>query len=82
MQQAGVKLNVVARVHSDDLALALVEQGFGYTLAPLSLTTDHVMSVPVEDFSIQRSVVLQVGEGAPKDVDRMLDHILDAAQPI
>jgi DNA-binding transcriptional LysR family regulator len=29
--------DVVARVHSDDLALALVAQGLGYTLAPLGL---------------------------------------------
>jgi hypothetical protein len=28
---------VVARVHSDDLALALVAQGLGYPLAPLGL---------------------------------------------
>ncbi len=81
VQQAGVKLNVAARVHSDDLALALVEQGFGYTVAPLSLATDYVRSVPVDDFSIQRSVVLHLGEGAPPDVDRILEHTLDLLQP-
>jgi hypothetical protein len=37
VRYAGVKLDVVARVHSDDLALALVAQGLGYPLAPLGL---------------------------------------------
>lgn len=78
VRQAGVKLTTVAHVRSDDLALTLVENGFGYTLAPLSLATNKVMSVPVDDFPIQRSVLLQVCDGVAPELPTLLDHLLDS----
>ncbi|HLV57328.1 MAG TPA: LysR family transcriptional regulator [Natronosporangium sp.] len=68
VRQAGVRLTVVARVHSDDLAMALVGRGFGYTLAPVSLATGEVRTVPVEDFAIERCLVVEVAPSASPQV--------------
>jgi LysR family hydrogen peroxide-inducible transcriptional activator len=74
VRRSGVRLTVVARVHSDDLAMALVGRGFGDTLAPLSLATGEVRPVPVEDFAIQRCLVLEVGTGSsPQAVAALAD---------
>lgn len=77
VRHAGVRLTIAARVRSDDLALALVSEGVGYTLAPLSLATGRVVPVPVEDFPIQRSVVLRVADGAAPELAGLLERVLD-----
>ncbi|HEY8472327.1 MAG TPA: LysR family transcriptional regulator [Natronosporangium sp.] len=77
VRRAGVRLTLVARVRSDELALSLVRQGIGYTLAPISLATDDVATVPVDDFPIQRSVVLQVRADATPEQLRTVDRIVD-----
>lgn len=82
VRHAGVTLAIVARVRSDDLALTLVENGFGYTLAPLSLATDKVVAVPVDDFSIQRSVLLQVRDGAEPALTRLLEQLPRRDPPV
>ncbi|MGH3679046.1 MAG: LysR family transcriptional regulator [Natronosporangium sp.] len=80
VRQAGVRLTIAARVRADDLALTLVENGLGYTLAPLSLATAKVMSVPVDDFPIQRSVVLQIRDGATSELTSLVEHLLDSTR--
>ena len=53
-----IAMNVVAVADSDGSALALVRQGVGVMLAPLSLREDGVCAVGVEDLSLERSVGL------------------------
>src|SRR5690606_38742476 len=80
VRQSGVRLTVVGRVHSDALAMTLVARGFGYTLAPLSLATGEVRTVPVEDFAIERCLVLEVAPSAPPQVAAALAEVSDTVR--
>mgnify|MGYP002623781252 CR=1 FL=1 len=67
LRAAGVSLRIVAKVERDDLALRLVAQGVGVTIAPLSLATDNVAVLPIADLGLSRSVGLKWRPDLPQD---------------
>lgn len=72
---AGVTVNVVARVEQDHLALQLVGNGIGMTLAPRSLAEAGNVAVPVRDLQLTRVLGLRWRKGIDPG---LLDHVTRA----
>ena len=58
LEEAGIALQIAARVARDELALSLVANGIGIAIAPLSFAEGEVVAVPISDLGVRRSIGL------------------------
>ncbi len=75
----GTRMRVVARAERDELALRLVAQGLGITIAPQSLATQDVVALPILDLDITRSFGLKWRADASQ---KMVSAALDAMSSV
>ncbi len=68
--ERSIKTKVVYRTDQDDRALALVAAGFGVALMPALFHMPAVVSVPIRDFDVTRTIALQWLPGM-----ELLDHV-------
>ena len=76
LRDAGINLRIAARVERDDLALRLVAQGLGITIAPRSLATEKVVAVQIVDLRLERAIGLRWQPDLPREIVRtVLDGV-------
>jgi DNA-binding transcriptional LysR family regulator len=79
LQAAGLRMKVVARAERDDLALRLVAAGAGIAIAPQSLATADVVSLPVIDLELSRCIGLRHRSDA---AGQALETVADALRAV
>lgn len=77
LKMASVKLRVVGRADSEELAFRLILNEKGFTLAPRSLVPGYLVAVPISDLTVTRSIGLQWNEKLDMT---LLGIVIDAAE--
>ena len=79
LRAAGLRMKVVARAERDDLALRLVADGAGIAIAPQSLATADVVTLPINDLELSRSIGLRHRFGVS---EQALETVTDALRSV